>query len=140
MFTMEDLKRALEKFERAYRRLLEILDYSPEDYDFVIDAVIQRFEFTFELAWKTIQRFARYMGAGDCAGGRSCIKLAYKLGWIENVKEWLALLEARNLTFHTYDEETAKVVYQTVLEKHHLFEELLKTLKHLFEEYSQFDK
>lgn len=137
---MEDLERALEKLERAYRRLLEILEYSPEEYDFVIDATIQRFEFTFELAWKTVQRFARFMGAGDCAGGRSCIKLAYKLGWITDAERWLELLEARNLTSHTYDDGTAKAVYTTIAKDYTLFGELIKTLKHLLEEYSEFDK
>jgi len=125
----ENLKRYLEKLKSAYKRLKEVLNYSPNDWDIVLDATVQRFEFTFELSWKTIKRFAEILAAGECKSGRSCIKLAYRLGWIKDEKVWLNLLEARNLTSHTYDYEIAMRVYQTVKENIGAFEELIESLE-----------
>jgi len=124
---MEELRESLKLLESAYSRLKEALAIE-EKSDIVLDATIQRFEFTFELAWKTVQRFARVLGAGDCNSARSCIKLAYRLGWIENEEDWLSFLRARNLTSHTYNREIALSVYETVSEKHRLFQELIDKL------------
>jgi len=40
----ENLKRYLEKLKSAYKRLKEVLNYSPNDWDIVLDATVQRFE------------------------------------------------------------------------------------------------
>lgn len=80
--TAEELRSVLKTLERAYGRLKEALLINPEEIEIAVDATIQRFEFTFELAWKAVKKFAEFMGAGECNSGRSCIKLAYRLGWI----------------------------------------------------------
>ena len=49
--------------------------------------------------------------------------------WIEDEEKWLRLLEARNLTSHTYDQETAMEVYETVKEYFEVFQGLLKELR-----------
>jgi hypothetical protein len=59
------------------------------------DAAIQRFEFCFELAWKSIQERAREEGL-DCQTPRSCLQLAFKILWIEDEQGWLAMLQDRN--------------------------------------------
>ena len=74
-------------------------------------AAIQRFEFCFELAWKVIQEQARMEGL-DCQSPKGCLKLAYKNGWVSDESGWLAMLENRNRTAHTYDEALAKDVYR----------------------------
>lgn len=75
------------------------------------DAAIQRFEFCFELAWKSIQERAREEGL-DCQTPRSCLQLAFKILWIEDEQGWLAMLQDRNRTSHTYDEELAQGVFR----------------------------
>lgn len=127
--TVENLKRRLETLQKAYKRLKEILTLDPEETGIVIDATIQRFEFTFELAWKTIKKFVETLRAGECNSGRSCIKLAYKLGWVEDEEKWLSLLEARNLTSHTYDQEFAFEVYRMIKSEHTAFENLILSLR-----------
>jgi len=119
----------LRTFERTYERLKKVLLIDPEENEIAIDATIQRFEFTFELAWKTIKKFVEFLGAGECNSGRSCIKLAFKLGWIGDEEKWLSLLEARNLTSHTYSERTAQEVYEAVKNNHTVFERLILSLK-----------
>jgi nucleotidyltransferase substrate binding protein (TIGR01987 family) len=71
----------------------------------------QRFEFCFELAWKVIQERARAEGL-DCQSPKGCLKLAYKNSSINNETRWLAMLEDRNRTAHTYDETLAKDVHR----------------------------
>ncbi len=66
------------------------------------DASIQRFEFTFELAWKTTMRFARREGH-ECASPRDAWRAALQLRWIEDDTVWLDMLDDRNRTRHTYN-------------------------------------
>lgn len=118
----------LENFEHAILRLEAALQYDPEVLDIALDAVIQRFEFTFEQAWKSIRLAAKAVGY-DCKSPRGCLKLAYKLEWLEDEEKWLRLLEARNLTLHTYDQETAVEVYETVKDTFEVFKSLLEELR-----------
>jgi nucleotidyltransferase substrate binding protein (TIGR01987 family) len=98
-----------DSFSHAIMRFNEALR-APET-DISRDGAIQRFEFCFELAWKVIQEQARIEGL-DCQSPKGCLKLAYKNGWISDEAGWLAMLEDRNRTAHTYDEALAKDVYR----------------------------
>ena len=98
-----------DSFSHAIVRFNEAL--SATETDLTRDAAIQRFEFCFELAWKVIQEQVRTEGL-DCQSPKGCFKLAYKNGWIGNETGWLAMLEDRNRTAHTYDEALAKDVYR----------------------------
>ena len=118
----------LENFENATKRLKAALEYDPLELDIVLDAVIQRFEFTFEMAWKSINLAAKAVGY-DCKSPKGCLKLAYRMEWIKDEEKWLELLEARNLTSHTYDPEMAMDVYETVKGNCQVFNSLLKELK-----------
>jgi nucleotidyltransferase substrate binding protein (TIGR01987 family) len=118
----------LENFENATKRLKAALEYDPLELDIVMDAVIRRFEFTFETAWKSVKLAAKAVGY-DCKSPKGCLKLAYRMGWIKDEERWLELLEARNLTSHTYDQETAMDVYETIKDDCEVFDSLLKELK-----------
>ena len=118
----------LENFETATNRLKAALEYDPLELDIALDAVIQRFEFTFEMAWKSVKLAAKAVGY-DCKSPKGCLKLAYRMGWIGDEEKWLELLETRNLTLHTYDQETAMDVYETVKDDCEVFDSLLKELK-----------
>ena len=83
----------LESFQKAVRRLAEVL--SQPETDVNRDASIQRFEFCFELAWKSIQEQARKEGL-ECYSPKQCLQLTYKNRWIEAEAGWLAMLEDRN--------------------------------------------
>jgi nucleotidyltransferase substrate binding protein (TIGR01987 family) len=98
-----------DSFSRVIVRLNAALMVSETDLS--RDAAIQRFEFCFELAWKVIQERVRTEGL-DCQSPKGCLKLAYKNGWLGNETGWLAMLEDRNRTAHTYDEALAKDVYR----------------------------
>ena len=79
--------------------------------EFIRDAAIQRFEFTFELGWKAIQAVARFEGH-DCSSPRTAISLAWRSGWVTDDAGWLDILEDRNCTSHTYREALAREVFR----------------------------
>ena len=101
---IELLQRALDRLEAALGR--------PED-DITRDACIQRFEFSFELAWKAIQRQARAEGL-QCESPRECLRLAFSMGLVEDDPQWMSMVEDRNRTSHTYEEATARAVYRAL--------------------------
>ncbi len=108
-------------FTKAITRLEEALNEPVNSL--IRDACIQRFEFSFELAWKAIQEYLRQQGQ-NCQSPKSCLREAFKQGWIANEDAGLKLLGDRNLTSHAYNEDLAKAIY-TRLPEHLAF---LKTL------------
>lgn len=98
----------LEDLGRAHARLAEALKQPANE--FVRDAAIQRFEFCFELAWKSIQAVARLEGQ-EGASPRVAFQMAWRSGWISDEAAWLDMLDERNRTSHTYREATANAVF-----------------------------
>lgn len=96
---------ALDHFARALARLHEVLA-QPEN-EFIRDATIQRFEFTFEAAWKTIYRWLRARGVDADEDAYSTIPEAFKRRLITDEKRWGEMRRYRNLTSHTYNEPLA---------------------------------
>ena len=69
------------------------------------DGVIQRFEYTQELAWKTLKCYIEHQEGFSIMGSRDTIRQAFKMGIIHNASPWFDMLESRNITSHIYDEE-----------------------------------
>ena len=81
------------------------------------DAVIQRFEFSFELVWKGLKLYLERQGH-ECGGPRPTLKKAFAEGLIATPEEadvWLQMLDDRNLTSQAYDEALATRIYQRVV-------------------------
>ena len=117
----------LRHFGRALSRLDDALAM-PED-PIVRDACIQRFEFTFETAWKAIQADATAEGF-ECTSPRDCFRAAFKMGILDlHETSWLKMVEDRNRTSHTYDEETAEDIYRSLSGYARLFGALLSKLR-----------
>jgi nucleotidyltransferase substrate binding protein (TIGR01987 family) len=115
------------KFKQSIERLEEVLKRDPLKDDIVLDATIQRFEFTYENAWKSVKQILKFKG-DDCLSPRDCIKKAYKYGWITKEDVFLELLECRNLTTHTYNLKIAGNVYESIKKNYKVFEELHEKL------------
>jgi nucleotidyltransferase substrate binding protein (TIGR01987 family) len=98
----------------AAARLAEAVA-QPES-ELVRDATIQRFEFTFEVVWKTLKLFLERQGH-ECGGPRPTLKKAFAEGLIVTPEEadvWLQMLEDRNLTSHAYDQALAERIYRNI--------------------------
>ena len=95
----------------AHETLSVALAIKPAD-DIVRDAVIQRFEYTFELAWKNLKRVLEEEYGRRDLTIRDMFREGATLGLLEKPEDWLEFHRARNLTSHTYSRKTAKEVYK----------------------------
>jgi nucleotidyltransferase substrate binding protein (TIGR01987 family) len=100
---------------QATARLLEAI--AQPETDLVRDAAIQRFEFSFELVWKTLKVFLERQGH-ELGGLRLTLKKAFAERLIATDEEadlWLKMLEDRNLTSHTYNQALAENIYRNIV-------------------------
>lgn len=98
----------------------------------IIDGVLHRFEFTFELAWKTMEDYLEYMGITNKTGSpRENIQQAFKQGIIEDGEIWIEIMLARNELSHLYDETTSRKIYHNIKTKY------IKEFKKLEEKFEQ---
>lgn len=105
------------EYQNAFDRLEELLEQNESEV--VIDATLHRFEFTFELAWKTMKDYLEYQGISDNIGSpREIIKLAFKYNIIEDGEGWLQMMLARNSLSHIYDQETSRNIYKDIKNKY----------------------
>jgi nucleotidyltransferase substrate binding protein (TIGR01987 family) len=129
---MEQDKLVLTSFHKALESLEAAL--AQEENEFVRDATIQRFEYTYELAWKMIRRHLEWAGSADASSltRRDLFREAARVGLLGDAEIWFDYHQARNQTSHTYDETIAIEVFEaarqfavdardllTQLEKHH---------------------
>ena len=103
MNALAQLKDAVEHYQKA-----------PED-TLYRDGLIQRFEFTVELAWKSLKDYLEDQGMLlNIASPRGILKEAYAAGVVNDSDKWNKILTARNLTSHVYDEETASEIARQI--------------------------
>lgn len=88
------------------------------------DGTIQRFEFCFELAWKTLKLALEEQGEMDVKTPKAAFSRGYLLGWISDESAYLDILRYRNLTSHTYDEELAEELYEHLPAFYRIFAQL----------------
>jgi len=108
----------LENFQKAMVQLETACDQ--EDYsDLERAGLVQMFEFSFELGWKTLKDLLFYEGY-DEKTPRDVIRRAYAVGYIDESDSelWLDALDKRNLLSHTYNEETAQEAVKLIKEKY----------------------
>lgn len=126
MQKIENYKSALAQLELAVQA------YAGKPSDALYrDGLIQRFEFTVELAWKSLKEYLEDQGMVlSIASPRGILKEAFAAGVIADAKQWNDILTARNLTSHVYDEETAERIAKQICC------DFLPTLKKLRDFYS----
>ena len=98
-------KQRFANFQRAIKLLQEVpeLDINKLSY-LEKEGIIQRFEFTLELSWKTLKDKMEYDGVVlDRISPKMVLKEAYKNKYIDNIELWLEMINDRNLLSHTYD-------------------------------------
>ena len=87
----------------------------PSDVTINQDATIQRFEFTFELAWKLMKTILEEEGI-KVVSPKNVIREGATIGLIDDPQKWFVFLKNKNLSVHTYKEEIAQKVYKSAKE------------------------
>ena len=109
-------KQRFENFKRAFLLLEEAVN-SQVTSKLEKEGIIQRFEYTFELAWKTLKDYMRYEGI-EADLPRDIIKHAFANGLIKDGQVWINMLESRNLMAHVYDEHIFVKAYTKITQEY----------------------
>lgn len=120
-----------ENFAKAVLRLEEAVAFCKENpCSFYFDALIQRFEFTTELAWKTCKEKLQDQGFVEVNGPKPVMREAFSAGLVQDGDIWISILTDRNRTSHIYDEDTAKEIATRVMESYlPTFQDLVRKLE-----------
>ena len=115
-YLMSRFEERKKDYKNALNRLREALQEEPTEL--AIDGILHRFEFTFELAWKTIKDYLEYMGISEKTGSpRENIQLGFKHGIISDGELWIEMMLSRNSLSHLYDEGTSREIYNDIKER-----------------------
>ena len=127
MTASEKFTRNIENFEKALTQLKKAL-HEPVT-PIVRDATIQRFEFTYELCWKTLKGYLEDTHGIRAVSPRLVFKEAFAIDLIENEDTFIEMIESRNTLSHTYNEEQAKNIYDRCSNYFNAMTSLLTQLK-----------
>jgi nucleotidyltransferase substrate binding protein (TIGR01987 family) len=134
-------------FNKALKKLIQAVDYIKQNFldqndasddselGFVLDemikeGLIQRFEYTHELAWNVMKDYAAYQGNSTIGGSRDATREAFQLHLISDGRVWMDMIGSRNKTSHTYNESTADEIYGKILKEYYpAFLEFQKTME-----------
>ena len=97
--------------------------------------LIQAFEFTHELGWNVLKDYLENQGLFGLIGSKDATRQAFQSGLITSGEAWMDMIQARNLTSHTYDQVLAKEVAAMIIENFHpAFQELVERFNRLYEQ------
>lgn len=111
-------RQRLANFNKAMVQLTEFME-QPSLNKFEVQGLIQCFEYTFELAWKTAKDYLTAEGFLEVKSPRQTIQTAFQTGLMEDGHVWIDALEKRNLMAHTYDEVAARVAESLIRDKYY---------------------
>ena len=110
----DNYNKALTKLKEAVSIISRELHYGSEVDELLQEGLIQRFEYTHELAWNVMKDYAEYQGYTDIRGARDAIRKALQIDLVSD-RAWMKTIEDRNLSSHNYDNETAVGILNKII-------------------------
>lgn len=107
-------QKALIQLGKAVNIVSALSNSSSDQNDLLAEGLIQRYEYTHELAWKVMKDYEEYQGLTDIMGSRDAIRVALRAGILDDDR-WMDTISDRNLTSHNYDDETAKHIVNNII-------------------------
>ena len=107
-------RKALIQLGKAVNIVSALSNSSSDQNDLLAEGLIQRYEYTHELAWKVMKDYEEYQGLTDIMGSRDAIRVALRAGILDDDR-WMDTISDRNLTSHNYDDETAKHIVNNII-------------------------
>lgn len=127
---MRGYTQKFQNYKKAFTRLSEGIEQFNKADDLQRDGLIQRFEFTFELAWKTLKAIFEDEGLVGLNSPKTVLKEAFAADLIQDEEIWLLMLNDRNSTTHIYNEEIAIAICNNITSKYiGVFESLMKQIQ-----------
>lgn len=126
--------RRFNNFVKAFAQLEEAVKLSRQRELSKLEqqGLIQAFEYTHELAWRTMRDFLRERGVQNLYGSKDATREAFKAGLIENGEVWMEMIQSRNWTSHTYDAKIAAAVFTAIVDTYFAaFEAFRERMQHL---------
>lgn len=114
---LDNYDKALARLRTAVRILQEHGGTDGEIDDLMKEGLVQRFEYTQELAWKLMKDYEEYQGYTDVQGSRDAIRKALQMGLVEDAV-WMDTISSRNLTSHCYDEDEFNEVLGRIIQSY----------------------
>ncbi len=120
-------------YAKALHQLTESIEENGANpIDIIKEGIIQRFEFTHELAWKVMKDFLEYEGFQNITGSRSATREAFNKKLITEGQSWMDMIESRNKTVHSYQENILKIEFTKIITIYYpLFTEFYVKMKTL---------
>jgi nucleotidyltransferase substrate binding protein (TIGR01987 family) len=119
-------KQRFENFEKAFLQLEEAMGQFDSLDDLSKEGLVQRFEYTFELAWKTLKDYLESEGIIS-QSPREVLKQSFHVNVLNNGEIWIDMLEKRNLLAHTYDQDNFNLAL------HYIKKSYFPEINHLYE-------
>lgn len=115
-----------ETFKKAHSKLKEFIEtYNGSEKD--RSAIINAFQYTFELWWKTLQKYMQEQQLLEELGPAATIRGAFHYQFIDDGDAFMEMLKDRNLITHTYKEDVAIDIYTNIKERYvDLLEEFIQ--------------
>ncbi len=134
--SMDDIRwiQRYRHFTRAYEQLKNAVELAEkrELSELEEQGMIQAFEYTHELAWKSLKDFLENKGLQNLYGSKDSTREAFRAGLIENGEVWMDMITSRNLTSHTYNRDIAEKIVEAIRKDYFPeFRQLLDKLKTL---------
>ena len=116
--TVPDMRwiQRLNNYQKALGSLTLAVELSKQRplSDLEKQGLIQAFEFTHELAWNVMKDYFDYQGTQNISGSRDATREAYSKGLIADGEGWMAMLQSRNQTSHTYNKGVADEIVEAI--------------------------
>ncbi|MES2797667.1 MAG: nucleotidyltransferase substrate binding protein [Bacteroidota bacterium] len=128
----DNYKRAFVKLSEAIvlTRKLQHADRNDHSAEIMKEGLIQRFEYTHELAWNVMRDFLKSRGNNSIIASKDATREAFSAQLIEDGHTWMEMIKSRNLTSHTYNEETANDIFNKIVNNYfHEFENFLQKME-----------
>lgn len=106
-----------EDYKKAVLRMQEALG-KKNFSELEKDGVIQRFEFTFELAWKTLKDYLEDQSFADISSPKKAIQKAFESGLIGDGNIWIEMQEDRNRMSHLYNQSESEKIFENIKDKY----------------------
>lgn len=130
---VDKLSQAVNFIKDKFAKEVDVKDLSTSVLDEVLkEGLIQRFEYTHELAWNVMKDYAEYQGDASIRGSRDATRSAFKMALVSNGEVWMDMIKSRNETSHTYNEETADEIFSKIIDAYYpAFDEFTKVMQKL---------